>query len=524
MYDEGSRVRLHPRNGLIADKYKTIQFHDLRVPLELPFPTDLETTTHIRNYDRGLHSPWISLTPLLSWAILEATRRFVLFKKTNVRIAIIDPKKISQFDSPVLRQSEHESRRIFFGVELLDRGPSTSDEDKTAMMWMNNPQEVLVHAWIPAEAVLSDVDFVEAISCARDWFFLPEKEGNIERASESQDAEDKKENDQETEDIDTEDPLTAPKAAPEDDWHTSTIQKLALASSFQSNDPARWSWYTDFALSSYLERLEEWSARAHVEASELGRVSRLFAKGLTANAWKDVEQATNPNSDRVSDETLMVERFRELDLNDKSSEGRFDSRRRSSLTHHYPDADQSATVVPEQDGGTDNRSITKQERIDNLRAVTESLAAEIASFGFDWSQDTFITNAEGERVGLATRKVVQVIMDLADEEASELTRVATSPADEEVSLVENRGGTEEREERDNGSEAIHPIQAASPKKESQSEKRASMRDDSSHGDQMKYAPGRSNWVWDCIRLSVCLFGILAAWWMHRQWISSQIPG
>ncbi len=48
-------------------------------------------------------------------------------------------------------------------------------------------------------------------------------------------------------------------------------------------------------------------------------------------------------------------------------------------------------------------------------------------------------------------------MDQGDGEAGKLTRNAANADDEKVSMVEYRSVSEEREERDRGSEAIHPV-------------------------------------------------------------------
>jgi hypothetical protein len=76
---------------------------------------------------------------------------------TNVTLAIIDAKELHQTSNSPSR------RRLFYSMELVG--------DPLAKDWANNPQEILVFAYIPKNAVISTIGFDTLMKALPNFFF-----------------------------------------------------------------------------------------------------------------------------------------------------------------------------------------------------------------------------------------------------------------------------------------------------------------------------------------------------------------
>ena len=123
-----------------------------------------EIRAHVRNWTHGVGSPWISVTPLWLWAIVECVRRFKAGKE-EVGLALIDPAQLS---------ISGDARKVFYAMERDE-----IRDNLTARQWSNDPQEILVFGAIPRKAIISQVLFADIIPDLPPFFFKSSSDGCV---------------------------------------------------------------------------------------------------------------------------------------------------------------------------------------------------------------------------------------------------------------------------------------------------------------------------------------------------------
>ncbi|KAJ4467190.1 hypothetical protein C8J55DRAFT_526333 [Lentinula edodes] len=149
VHDELAHVKHTLSNDFIAREYvgeSSRSIVDDRLNRELPldfdaFKVQYTIKAHIRNFFKvqnpDTNCPWISTTPLWTWAIGEAIKRSSTMK--DVKVTVIDLRKLLEFD-----RSLHLTNQI---------------HDAYASEWTNHPQEILVYGVIPASTIVNTISF-----------------------------------------------------------------------------------------------------------------------------------------------------------------------------------------------------------------------------------------------------------------------------------------------------------------------------------------------------------------------------
>ncbi|KAJ3813692.1 hypothetical protein EV368DRAFT_82595 [Lentinula lateritia] len=166
VHDELAHVKHTLSNDFIAREYvgeSSGNIVDNRLNRELPlnfdaFKVQYAIKAHIRNFFKvrnpDTNCPWISTTPLWTWAIGEAIKRSSTMK--DVKVTIIDLRKLLKFDRS-LPGNASDRRMVFYGMELLHLTNQT--HDAYASEWTNHPQEILVYGVIPASTIVNTISF-----------------------------------------------------------------------------------------------------------------------------------------------------------------------------------------------------------------------------------------------------------------------------------------------------------------------------------------------------------------------------
>lgn len=152
VFDEDSPTAL-TEDGFIANAFS--HSANLSEILE-QHPRFGKILQHVRNWNRGADSPWISVSPLWLWAIVECVRRFRAGKK-EVGLALIDSTQLS---------ISGDARKVFYAIERDE-----IRNDRTACLWSNDPQEILVFGAIPRKAIISQVPLADIIPNLPPFFF-----------------------------------------------------------------------------------------------------------------------------------------------------------------------------------------------------------------------------------------------------------------------------------------------------------------------------------------------------------------
>ncbi|KIK66700.1 hypothetical protein GYMLUDRAFT_910866 [Collybiopsis luxurians FD-317 M1] len=174
VHDNRSYVS-YTQHGFIAREYvnKTeveIRHNVLRNVLPLNFKDStlrLSVKEHIRNFnrrklpDKGSICPWISASPLWTWALGEAVERNRMDindpdRAQIIRVSVIDLRKLLEYEKSL------GGRVVFYGMELLHLTQQRYDEK--APRWTNTPQEIMVYGMIPRSAVVNTITFAEPFS------------------------------------------------------------------------------------------------------------------------------------------------------------------------------------------------------------------------------------------------------------------------------------------------------------------------------------------------------------------------
>ena len=122
-------------------------------------PTDNdygELLPHVRNWRRGANSPWISVTPLWLWAIVECVKRCRAGEK-GVGLALIDNAQLAV---------SRDARQVFYAMERDE-----IRDDYFASQWSNDPQEILIFGVLPRKAIISQVLLTDIIPHLPPFFF-----------------------------------------------------------------------------------------------------------------------------------------------------------------------------------------------------------------------------------------------------------------------------------------------------------------------------------------------------------------
>ena len=123
------------------------------------YPTDNdygELLPHVRNWRRGANSPWISVTPLWLWAIVECVKRCRAGKK-GVGLALIDNAQLAV---------SRDAGQVFYAMERNE-----IRDDYVASQWSNDPQEILIFGVLPRKVIISQVLFADIIPHLPPFFF-----------------------------------------------------------------------------------------------------------------------------------------------------------------------------------------------------------------------------------------------------------------------------------------------------------------------------------------------------------------
>lgn len=155
VYDEGSSTVLTD-DGFIANAFAGSA--NVSEILER-YPTDddyRELLRHVRNRHRGANSPWISITPLWLWAIVECVKRCRAGEK-GVGLALIDNAQLAL---------SRDVQQVFYAMERNE-----IRDDHLASQWSNDPQEILIFAALPRKAIISQVLFADIIPHLPPFFF-----------------------------------------------------------------------------------------------------------------------------------------------------------------------------------------------------------------------------------------------------------------------------------------------------------------------------------------------------------------
>lgn len=156
VFDDNSEAPL-TEHGFVASHFaKDRDSIDVQSILSSLTNTDhSHITNHIsRRPEDILDSEWVSTTPVLLWALMEAVKR-VREGKTGVGLAVIDIRNI--------KWSPLHQRKIYYGFELTT--------DPHARRLTNNPQEILIHGIIPQKCIVSLTPFSEVLEALPSFFF-----------------------------------------------------------------------------------------------------------------------------------------------------------------------------------------------------------------------------------------------------------------------------------------------------------------------------------------------------------------
>ncbi|KAF5376189.1 hypothetical protein D9757_009307 [Collybiopsis confluens] len=178
VHDDRSYVKPTNDNDFIAREFvgtsaNYVRERVLRDELPLNFQSytvQQSVLAHICNWHRrqkprlGRRFPWISGTPLWSWAIGEAIERNRMRdddpdRANIIMLSVIDLRKLLVYEDSIQR------RMVYYGMELLHLTASNQPDDfKKASNWTNPSQEIMVYGMIPASAVINTIVFADPFS------------------------------------------------------------------------------------------------------------------------------------------------------------------------------------------------------------------------------------------------------------------------------------------------------------------------------------------------------------------------